>query len=112
MWMWESKSVATISIDGRTFSGRYVSIINGHVIIDGVSQDGTLSGTVEIKVTEGVLGSLTADASVSCGQVTGNVSAAGSANCDRVGGSVTAGGSANCDEVGGSVYAGGSVRHG
>jgi len=104
--------MATVTIDGRSFSGRSVSIINGRVIIDGVAQGGTLSGVVEIKITEGVLAELKTDASVSCGSVTGNVSAGGSVNCDRVGGSVTAGGSVNCDDVGGSVSAGGSVRHG
>jgi hypothetical protein len=102
----------TITIDGRTFSGRSVSIINGRLTIDGVVQDGSLSGVVEIKVTEGVLGELRTDASVSCGAVTGNVSAGGSVNCDGVGGSVTAGGSVNCGTVRGSVSAGGSVRHG
>lgn len=104
--------MATISIDGQIFSGNSVSVINGRVIIDGVSQDGALSGVVEIKVTEGVLGSLTTDASVSCDQVTGNISAGGSVHCGWVGGSVSAGGSVNCDAVGGFVSAGGSVRHG
>jgi hypothetical protein len=52
----EKREMATVRIDGRTFSGRSVSIINGRVTIDGVAQDGSLSGVVEIKVTEGVLG--------------------------------------------------------
>lgn len=101
--------MATVVIDGRSFSGRSVSIINGRVTIDGVAQDGTLSGVVEIKVTEGVLGELRTDASVSCGSVTGNVDAGGSVNCNRVGGNVHAGGSVNCDDIAGSVMAGGSV---
>lgn len=101
--------MATVVIDGRSFSGRSVSIINGRVTIDGVAQDGTLSGVVEIKVTEGVLGELRTDASVSCGAVTGNVDAGGSVNCNRVGGNVHAGGSVNCDDIAGSVMAGGSV---
>lgn len=104
--------MARIVIDGRSFSGRSVSIINGRVTIDGVSQDGALSGVVEIRIVEGVLGELRTDAAVSCGRVEGNVSAGGSVNCDDVGGNVSAGGSANCGNIRGSVNAGGSVRHG
>lgn len=104
--------MATISIDGRTFSGRSVSIINGRVTIDGVPQDGVLNGVIEVKITQGTLENLTTDASVTAGLIGGNVSAGGSVNCDNVGGSVTAGGSVNCEDVRGSVMAGGSVRHG
>jgi hypothetical protein len=99
-----------ITIDGRSFNGaNSVSIVNGKVIIDGVAQDGTLSGVVQIRV-EGVLQSLTTDASVSCGEVTGSVHCGGSFNGQSVGGNVTAGGSVNCGDVRGSVLAGGSVR--
>jgi hypothetical protein len=107
----DTKSMATVTINGHTYSGRSVIITNGRVIIDGVPQDGTLSGVVEIRVTQGVLGELSTDASVTCGQVLGNVSAGGSVRCDQISGSVTAGGSVNCGNVGGSVSAGGSVRH-
>lgn len=102
--------MATIVINGHTFSGRSVSILNGQVTIDGVRQDGTLSGVVEIKVTEGVLGEMRTDASVSCGDINGSVSAGGSVNCENIGGNVTAGGSVNGGNVKGSVSAGGSVR--
>jgi hypothetical protein len=103
--------LATINIGGRSFVGHSVSIINGVVTIDGVRQDGTVSGVVEVRVTEGVLGELRTDRSVTCGDVRGNVHAGGSVQCDGVGGSVQAGGSVQCDAVGGSVMAGGSVRH-
>lgn len=102
--------MATIIIDGHTFSGNSVSVLNGQVTIDGVRQDGSLSGVVEIKVTEGVLGELRTDASVSCGTVKGSVSAGGSVNCADVGGSVTAGGSVNSGNIAGNLSAGGSVR--
>lgn len=104
--------MGTISINGQVFSGNNVSIINGRVTIDSVVQQGDVKGVVEIRVTEGVIGSLTTDASVNCGEVRGDVKAGGSVNCDGVGGSITCGGSVNCDAVGGSVMAGGSVRHG
>jgi len=103
--------MATITIDGKTFTGRSVTIINGRVTIDGQLQDGTLQGVVEIRITEGVLHDLHTDASVVCGEVGGSVTAGGSVNADDVLGSVTAGGSVNCDAVGGSVMAGGSVMH-
>jgi hypothetical protein len=101
----------TINIDGRSFAGRSVSIVNGVVTIDGKRQDGTVSGVVEIKITEGVLDMLRCDGSVSCGEVLGNVTAGGSINCNGVGGNVMAGGSVNCDAVSGSVSAGGGVLH-
>lgn len=102
-----------ITINGVTYTGAgSISVVNGVVTIDGVRQDGTVSGVVEIRVLEGVLGELRTDASVNCGEVAGNVSAGGSVNCNGVGGSVRAGGSVNCDAVRGSVSAGGSVRHG
>jgi hypothetical protein len=103
--------LATINIGGRSFVGHSVSIINGVVTIDGVRQDGTLSGVVEIQVTEGVLGELRTDAAVTCGEVRGSVRAGGSISCADVGGSVNAGGSVQCGAVGGSVNAGGSVTH-
>lgn len=98
-----------IVIDGRTFSGNSVSIIGGQVTIDGVVQDGSLSGVVEIKITEGVLRELKTDASVSCGEVKGDIDAGGSVTCGRVSGNVRAGGSITCNDVGGSVMASGSV---
>lgn len=104
--------MATINIDGRVFSGRSVSIRNGVVTIDGARQDGTLSGQVEIKITEGVLERLEADGSVTCGEVRGDVMAGGSVRCGDVGGTVQAGGSITCGNVRGSLMAGGSVSHG
>ena len=103
--------MATININGKVYSGNNVRIIDGCVTIDGVSQ-GDANGIVEIRITEGVINSLTTDGSVNCGEVHGNIKAGGSVNCDDVGGSINCGGSVNCDAIGGSVIAGGSVRHG
>lgn len=99
-----------ITINGRTYSGDNVSIINGVVMIDGVVQDGDkLAGVVKI-VVEGVLGSLRTDASVVCEDVHGDVSAGGSANVNGdIGGNVAAGGSINCGNIRGAVSAGGSI---
>ncbi len=104
--------MGSITIDGRTFEGDVVSIIGGEVIVDGVTQDGTLTGKVSLEI-KGTLDNLTTDASVNMtGQIKGNVEAGGSVRCDDVGGNVIAGGSVNCDDVGGKITAGGSVRHG
>lgn len=102
--------MAKITIDGRTFEGNSLSIVNGTVMIDGMEQNDTLTGKVRLEIT-GTLNSLTTDASVNMnGEIKGDVSAGGSVNCADVGGSVKADGSVNCDDVGGSVTANGSVR--
>lgn len=103
--------MAKITIDGRTFEGDCVSIINGTVVIDGASQGGTLNGDVRLEIV-GTLTNLKTDASVNMtGQIKGDVEAGGSVRCDDVGGNVNCGGSVSCDDVGGDVTAGGSVRH-
>ena len=39
-----------VVIDGRVFSGNNVSISNGKVVIDGVAQDGDLTGPINVEV--------------------------------------------------------------
>lgn len=117
-----------IKINGVTYEGNSVSIINGKVIIDGVCQvTDKLTGVVKIEVTGNltsletdapvtvhgnVLGNVKAGGSVQCNDVGNNVDSGGSCNCGDVGGDVDAGGSVNCGKVNGDVDAGGSVRHG
>ena len=101
-----------ITINGVTYEGaRSVAVVNGVVTIDGNRQDSAVSGVVEVRVLDGVLGELRTDASVTCGEVRGNVHAGGSVKCAGVGGAVSAGGSVRCASVDGSINAGGSVRH-
>jgi hypothetical protein len=101
-----------ITINGVTYEGaRSVAVVNGVVTIDGNRQDSAVSGVVEVRVLDGVLGELRTDASVTCGEVRGNVHAGGSVKCAGVGGSISAGGSVRCASVDGSINAGGSVRH-
>jgi hypothetical protein len=105
-----------ISINGKVFkNGRSVSVINSHVIVDGIEISGDRNlpeNILEIRVIEGTIEELKTDVSVSCLDVAGNIEAGGSVSCDKVGGDVHAGGSVSCDEVGGSIYAGCSVSHG
>lgn len=99
-------------INGKTYVGNSISVINGVVTIDDVIQDGgKLSGVVEIRITEGTLQNLTTDAPVNCNDVLGDVSAGGPVNCENVGGNVKAGGPVNCENVAGMVSAGGSIKY-
>ena len=104
--------MSKVTINGTTYEGDCISITNGSVTVDGVKQEGTLSGVVEIRITEGILQELNTDASVVCGDVLGDVNAGGSVSCDDVECDVHAGGSVSCGRVNGSVHAGGSVSHG
>lgn len=118
--------MAVITINGNTFSGNNLSIVNGVMLIDGkVVDDENKDKTVTI-ILEGVTdvysdqslqikgdvkGNVNASGSVNCDSVGGNVMAEnGSVHCDDVGCSVAAGGSVNCDDIDGNVQAGGSVR--
>jgi hypothetical protein len=98
-----------IIINGKSYGGRNITIINGKVLIDGVPGEEGLSGVVEIKV-EGDLATLECDAPVTVNGNVGHLSAGGSVQCENVGGNVNAGGSINCGDVGGMVNAGGSVN--
>lgn len=108
--------MGTFNISGRTFRGNNISISNNRIVIDGkdVTDEYDIKpvGILEITVLEGTIGSLTADGSVSCNDVTGDVSAGGSVKAGDIKGSVNAGGSVKCGSIGGSINAGGSVKHG
>ena len=101
-----------IIINGTSYSGNNITITNGVVRIDGVTQGEKVSGVVEILITEGAIANLNTDASVNCNNVGGDVQAGGSVNCENVSGSVHCGGSVKCNSISGNVVAGGSVRHG
>jgi hypothetical protein len=105
--------MARITIDGRSFSGSHIQITgSGNVVIDGVTQEDTLQGRVEIHVVEGVIDNLEVDGDVHCGAVSGYVDAGGNVTCGNVGGYVDAGGNVVCGAVGGYVDAGGNVASG
>ena len=95
-----------IIINGKAYSGTSVSIIGGQVLIDGKPQDGTVSGVVEVHITDGVPVSVRSDAAIRCGDVAGDVSAGMEVTCGPVAGSVRAGMSVTCEDVGGDVAAG------
>lgn len=111
--------MGNFSVDGRSFSGSSLKIIGNQVYVDGVLQEGSLTGVVKV-IVEGELASLQTDASVECGNVrgpvnagvavrcgdvTGDVSAGTSVTAKNVTGNVTARTAVTCDDVGGSVTA-------
>jgi hypothetical protein len=104
--------MAVFQINGMTYTGNDIRVVNDEVWVDGVKQlgKGGATGILEIKVVSGTIEKLVTDRSVNCNAVSGDVSAGGSVNCDDVGGNVKAGGSVNCDSIGGSLVAGGPVR--
>ncbi|MNR95617.1 hypothetical protein D3C71_1037240 [compost metagenome] len=107
-------SMATVTINGRTFYGDNVTIRGDKVYVDGQLSDVGLNPgqkELDIKVTEGILGTLDAGGSVVCGEVHHNVDAGGSITVNgNVGGDADAGGSVSVNgDVRGSVDAGGSA---
>ena len=96
---------SSITIDGKTFSGRNVQIVNDRVIIDGVEQDGSLVGPIHIEVNGNVerleTGSGSVEVSGSCGPVK---TLSGDVICGNVDGSVgTMSGDVTCGAVSGGV---------
>lgn len=121
-----TKSVSSITINGKTYTGKSVSIINGEITIDGVKQSGDkLQGVVRVEVNGGLAGLTTdapvvvngdvhgdvhADGPVTCGDVAGSVEADGPVTCGNVGKDVDADGPCTCGNVGGDVTADMVVR--
>lgn len=72
------KVKGSVTIDGRSFSGRSISIDGDVVVVDGVVQQGslvgpvkTMSGDVRCNDVHGDVGTMSGD--VTCNTITGNV---------------------------------------
>lgn len=95
----------SVTIDGRTFTGRSINIKGDKVIVDGVEQSGSLVGPIHIDI-KGDVESLQAtsgsiDILGSCGSVS---TTSGDIHCGPVAGSVTTmSGDVTCSIIGGSV---------
>lgn len=99
------KGKGSVTIDGRSFSGRSISIDGDVVIVDGVVQQGSLVGPVSITIAGDVerleTTSGTVDVSGSCGQVK---TMSGDVRCGDVRGDVgTMSGDVTCGSIAGSV---------
>ena len=84
--------MSIITIDGKSFVGNNLSIINGVVSVNGIVQNGKVSGIVKI-VIEGNIDNLKTDATVEVHGNVQNIDAGGSVQCGSVGGNIDAGGS-------------------
>lgn len=111
----EKKMSASVTINGKTYSGTSSVIMsNNNVIIDGILQQNDVETPIKIEII-GSLQSLSCDKSVevegkgiihhieansvNCGNVSGGVNAKGSISCRDIDGRVQAGGSINCNRI-------------
>lgn len=98
-------SGSRVTIDGRDFVGRSITINGDKVVVDGVEQSGSLVGPISIEVhgnceqLDTTSGSVTVSGScgrvktmsgdVRCGDVTGDIGTmSGDVTCGKVGGNV------------------------
>ena len=102
-----------VVIDGRKFEGKNITINNGKVIVDGVSQDGELSGTVNVSVHGDVERLENNSGNVTAENVGDISTGSGDVTCSSVSGSIRTGsGDVECGSVGGSIRTGsGDVTH-
>lgn len=101
--------MAKITIDGITYQGKDINVIDGKVTVDGKLVT-TLNETVKTILVKGELASLTTDLNVSCDEVHGDVHAGGNVNVTMVGGNLHGGGTVNVEEVTGNVASWGNVN--
>lgn len=79
-----------VTIGGRTFTGRSVSIVNGKVIVDGKEQDGQLVGPVSVTVNGDVDVVDNPSGTVTVTGVVGTVKTmSGDVTCGTIGGSAS-----------------------
>ena len=94
-----------VVVNGKSYVGNTVSVVNGCVIVDGVQQEGTLPERIQIQVYGNVdqLETQAGDVTVA-GTVGSLTTTAGDVSCDNIGGNVsTTAGDINCGNVSGSV---------
>lgn len=95
----------SVTIDGKTFTGRSVTIVGDQVIVDGVAQAGTLVGPVNVTVNGDAENVTTTSGNIvvngGCYRVK---STSGDIECRDVAGDVeTTSGDVKCGTVSGSV---------
>lgn len=96
---------SVVTIDGRSFTGRSVTIVNNKVVVDGVEQDGQLVGPVSVTVNgdADVVDNPTGTVTVT-GAVGTIKTMSGDVHCKDVSGSVsTMSGDVTCGSIGGSA---------
>ncbi len=123
--------MSSITINGKSYVGKSVTIVNGKVIVNGNEVTPEDSKTITINV-EGDIDELNVDAcekitvkgnvkniqtssgDIDCGNVTGGIqTSSGDIECGDVGGSIqTSSGDVKCGTVGGNVRTNsGDIKH-
>lgn len=105
---------ASVTIDGKTFTGNSINIVGNKVVVDGVEQGGELVGPVSVTVNGSVDSIETGSGSVSVSGTAGRVKTmSGDVHCGDVQGDVgTMSGDVTCGKIGGSVKTmSGDIRH-
>lgn len=104
----------TITIDGKTFSGKSVRIDGNKVVVDGVVQEGDLVGDISVVVNGDCETVETSNANVTVKGTVGSVRTTnGEVACGSVGGDVgSTNGNITCGQVAGGVKTiNGNIRH-
>lgn len=93
-----------VVIDGKSFSGHNITINGDKVIVDGVTQDGSLVGNITVTVNGDVEQLSTTSGSVYATTVTNIKTVSGDVTCTDVHGNVqTISGDVDCPKILGSV---------
>lgn len=93
-----------VVIDGRSFTGRNITINGDKVIVDGVTQEGTLVGNITVTVNGDVDQLSTTSGKVYATTVTSVKTVSGDVRCQDVHGNVqTVSGDVDCTKILGSV---------
>jgi len=96
---------SSVTIDGRTFTGRSISISGDKVVIDGVEQAGTLVGPISVTINGNAESVETGSGKIEITGTAGRVKTmSGSVRCGDVHGDVgTMSGDVTCGAISGSV---------
>lgn len=96
---------SSVTIDGRTFTGRNISINGDKVVVDGVEQSGSLVGPVSVTVNGDADSIETGSGTVTITGSAGRVETmSGDVHCGAVSGDVeTMSGDVTCGPITGSV---------
>ena len=96
-----------ITVDGKTFTGNNVSIVNGQVIVDGKTQDGSFTGPITVTVHGDVESLENHSGNVTANNVGEVSTGSGDVTCADVGGSIRTGsGDVDCNNVTGNIRTG------
>lgn len=94
-----------VKINGKTYIGNNIVVDGNSVIVDGVKQEDSFEGKIEVKVLCNVK-KIISDKSINInGDIHGNVEAKTNINCNDISGDVKAGTSINCDDIDGDATA-------